>query len=327
MNVKQFVDRYRHDWDELEQLIGIMRKNKQISLEHINQFYRLHQKTAQHLSYAQTYFPAEEVTSYLNGLVAQSHNLFYKNASLHQAPFRHFFTATFVRLLWEQRTPVIIAFLLFMLGTIGSFVTVLANPNAFASFLPEYVQHVEPDHFSELDKGIRSGQSLLSTSIMVNNIQVAVLAFAGGVTFGILTTFVLIYNGVIIGTLLGQFYLSGQLYPALAYIVPHGMIELTAIFIAGGAGLLMGYKLFVPGRYSRLYHLKTQAKRSLQLLIGSVPLFIIAAFIEGYVTPAALSYETKYLIALATVIGLILYFWLGKMRSDYLYRRSMTVKA
>ncbi|HEY4601406.1 MAG TPA: stage II sporulation protein M [Cerasibacillus sp.] len=325
MNVKQFVNQYRDGWHKLEQLMGVMRK-EQASSDDINQFYRLYQKSAQHLSYAQTYFPNEEVTSYLNGLVAQSHNLFYKNTSSYKAPFRHFFTAVFVRLLWEQRTAIIIAFLLFMLGTIGSFLTVLVNTNVFASFLPEYIQQVDSNHFAELDKGITSGQSILSTSIMVNNIQVAVLAFAGGITFGILTTFVLIYNGVIIGTLLGHFYLSGQLYPALAYIVPHGVIELTAIFIAGGAGLLMGYKLFVPGRYSRLYHLKTQAKRSLQLLLGSVPMFVIAGIIEGYITPAAISYETKYLIALATVIGLMLYFWLGKMRSDYLLRRSMTPK-
>ena len=100
------------------------------------------------------------------------------------------------------------------------------------------------------------------------------------------------------------------------------MIELTAIFIAGGAGLLMGYKLFVPGQFSRGYQLKQQAKRSVQLLLGTIPLFVIAGIIEGFITPAAISLEAKYIVAILTVIGLILYVVIGKlllMKKDRLH--------
>lgn len=148
---------------------------------------------------------------------------------------------------------------------------------------------------------------------MTNNIQVAFLAFAGGITFGILTVYVMVSNGIMVGALAGLFWHYGQSYAFWAYIVPHGVIELTAIFIAGGAGLLMGYKLFVPGPYSRVYQLKRQAKRSVQLLLGTIPLFVIAGVIEGFITPASFSLETKYIVACVTILALILYILIGKM--------------
>src|SRR5699024_10645332 len=131
---------------------------------------------------------------------------------------------------------------------------------------------VNPEQLGEGHDAIDS--SLMSAEIMTNNIQVAILAFASGITFGLLTIFVLVYNGLIVGALAAVYWQAGVSYEFWAYIVPHGMIELTAIFIAGGAGLLMGYKLFVPGSYSRGYQLKENAKRSVQLFLGTIPLFI-----------------------------------------------------
>lgn len=171
-------------------------------------------------------------------------------------------------------------------------------------------QSVDPDRLGSSDGAVDS--SLMSATIMTNNIQVAILAFAGGVTFGLLTVYILIYNGILVGALAALFWHHEKTYDFWAYIVPHGIIELLAIFIAGGAGLLMGYKLFVPGAFSRGYQLKHQAKRSVQLLIGTIPLFVIAGIIEGFITPAAISLEWKYAVAILTLIGLVLYVFIGK---------------
>src|SRR5699024_5409235 len=107
--------------------------------------------------------------------------------------------------------------------------------------------------------------SLMSAEIMTNNIQVAILAFASGITFGLLTVYVLVYNGLIVGGIAAVYWHAGMSYEFWAYIVPHGMIELTAIFIAGGAGLLMGYKLFVPGSFSRGFQLKRSEEHTSEL--------------------------------------------------------------
>ncbi len=146
---------------------------------------------------------------------------------------------------------------------------------------------------------------------MTNNIQVAILAFAGGLTLGILTVYLLINNGIILGALAAIYYQHGHSYDFWAYIVPHGMIELTAIFIAGGAGLLMGYKILVPGVFSRAMQLRRQALRSVQLLLGTVPLFIIAGTIEGFITPSPIPLDAKYAVALLTVIALVTYIGVG----------------
>ncbi|TMU84947.1 stage II sporulation protein M [Bacillus sp. BHET2] len=313
MNVKQFVKQHRDDWKSLEELLGTLRKRKNVTGPTIDQFNRLYQKAAQNLSYSQTYFPGEEVTDYLNGLVSKSHNLLYKDQITSGKQVRHFFSTTFIGLLLEQWKFVILALILFTVGALGAFLSVMNDPLHIYSILPpELSQGVDPSNLGKSDGQVDS--SIMSASIMTNNIQVAFLAFAGGVTFGLLTVYMLVYNGVIIGALAALFWHQGMSYEFWAYIVPHGIIELTAIFIAGGAGLLMGYKLFVPGRFTRSFQLKEQAKRSVQLLLGTIPLFVIAGIIEGFITPAAISLPSKYIVALLTVIGLILYMVFGKLR-------------
>ncbi|MBO0995085.1 stage II sporulation protein M [Bacillus sp. SD088] len=312
MNIKQFTQRYRENWKELEHLTTIIGKSKKnVTAKSMKQFYQLYQKASQNLSYSQTNFPNEKLTGYLNELVARAHNVLYKDQTTSVGQFRHFFTTTFIGLLLEQWKAIVVAMRLFVLGMAGSFFSVIADPLHIYTILPnDIVQSVDPNQLGSSDGTVDS--PTMSASIMTNNIQVAFLAFAGGITFGLLTVYVMVYNGIIVGALAGLFWAHGKSFDFWAYIVPHGMIELTAIFIAGGAGLLMGYKLFVPGQYSRGFQLKTQSIRSVQLIIGTIPLFIIAGVIEGFITPAAFSLEVKYFVAFLTIIGLILYVLIGK---------------
>ncbi|HLR08631.1 MAG TPA: stage II sporulation protein M [Bacillota bacterium] len=313
MNLKQFVKQHRDDWRQLEQRIATLQQGRRhMNISDIDQFYKLYQKAAQHLSYSQTYFPNEDVTAYLNALVAKSHNLLYKDQVSSGKQLRTFFSTTFISRLLEQWKAVVLAMVLFALGGLAAFVAVMKDPLHIYAVLPQDVADgVDPGQLGAGNDAIDA--SFMSAIIMTNNIQVAILAFAGGVTFGILTVYLMIYNGIMIGALAGLFWYHGESYAFWAYIVPHGMIELTAIFIAGGAGLLMGYKLFVPGPYSRRFHLRRQAARSVQLLLGTIPLFIIAGIIEGFITPAPLSLEMKYAVALLTVLALVLYVVSGKL--------------
>jgi uncharacterized membrane protein SpoIIM required for sporulation len=313
MNSKQFIQQHRSDWKELEELIASMpRRKSKIKGKAIDRFSRLYQKAAQNLSYSQTYYPQEDVTSYLNELVSKSHNLLYRDQISSWKQIRHFFSVTFIGLFLQQWKMILFAMLLFIIGAVGSFFSVAGDPLHIYSVLPENMaQGFDPERLGENEGNVDA--PMMSATIMTNNIQVALLAFAGGITFGLLTVYLLIYNGIIIGAIAALFWHYGKSYEFWAYIVPHGMIELTAIFIAGGAGLLMGYKLFAPGRYSRGYQLKQQAKRSVLLLLGTIPLFVIAGIIEGFITPSTLSLEVKYVIAGLTVIGLILYVLIGSM--------------
>ena len=122
MNVKQFVKQHREEWKQLEQLVTTLHKTRlKITGDNISQFHRLYQKAAQNLSYSQTYFPNEEVTLYLNGLVSKSHNLLYKDQVSSLKQIRHFFSTTFIQLFLSQWKFVIVAMILFTLGALGSF--------------------------------------------------------------------------------------------------------------------------------------------------------------------------------------------------------------
>ncbi|ENH96441.1 hypothetical protein J416_10526 [Gracilibacillus halophilus YIM-C55.5] len=308
MKLNQFIKQHRSEWDALQRLTNKMKKKP--SSETIDEFHHVYQKVTQHLSYAQTYFPNENVTQHLNQMVAYAHNTLYSSQQSSWKQLYTFFSSKFVGLLLDQWKAIMVAMLLFCLGGVASFFAVVDNPLHLYGILPEeMVQGVEPEQLGEDPQAVNA--PVMSTQIMTNNIRVAILAFAGGITFGLLTTYVLIYNGILVGALAGMYWNHGHSYSFWAYIVPHGVIELMAIFIAGGAGLLMGYKLFVPGNVSRMYQLKAQTIRSVQMLLGTIPLFVIAGIIEGYITPADLSLEMKYAVAVITGLGLMVYMVVG----------------
>ncbi|MBU5466136.1 stage II sporulation protein M [Virgibacillus sp. MSJ-26] len=316
MNIRQFVRRHRDEWKQLEQYtVHLEKKGRKVTGADVTTFQQLYQRAAQHLSYSQTYYPGEEVTEYLNGLVSKSHNLLYKSQVSSFQQIRYFFSTKFIGLLLEQWKFIVIAMLLFLLGGLASFLSIVNDPLHFYSIMPDEMSAgIDPERLGEGHDVIDS--SLMSAEIMTNNIQVAILAFASGITFGLLTVYVLVYNGLIVGGIAAVYWHAGMSYEFWAYIVPHGMIELTAIFIAGGAGLLMGYKLFVPGSFSRGFQLKENAKRSVQLFLGTIPLFIVAGVIEGFITPSQLSLEVKYIVAGVTVLALVLYMISGKLLLD-----------
>ena len=130
------------------------------------------------------------------------------------------------------------------------------------------------------------GNPLLSSVVITNNIRVALTAFALGISFGLGTIWVLAVNGAMLGGIAGAFAKSGIQGQMWMVILPHGALELSAIVIAGGAGLMVGYGLWAPGQRTRLRALREDAVRAMQLAVGLVPAFAIAGLIEGLVTPS-----------------------------------------
>lgn len=316
MQLKTFIQQNRQDWQKLEQIIQNFNKNRsKPSKEAIEIFDHLYQKTAQNLSFSQTFFPDTEVTIHLNQLVSHAHNIMYQTEHSSWKQLKTFLLEKFVGLLLELWRPIVIATLLFFLGGLAGFLIVSQDPLHLEVILPGTLSTIlSPDDLASNVQADQIDGATMSVMIMTNNIQVAILAFAGGITFGLLTTYVLVYNGLMVGALAGLFWQSGSSYIFWAYIAPHGVIELLAIFIAGGAGLLMGYKLLVPGKLKRLAQLKRHSMRSVQLLLGTIPLFVVAGIIEGFITPADLSLETKYIVALITLIGFTGYMLYGRFR-------------
>jgi uncharacterized membrane protein SpoIIM required for sporulation len=313
-NIPAFVSAHRKEWEALDQaVVAFNRQRGPQNASELEALHELYLKVTQHLSFCQTYFPHVQTTAYLNELAVRAHNTLYRDQITSRQQIKTFFSHTFLRLLVERWKFIAVSCLLFMLGGLAGFISVLTEPLNFYALLPqEITAGIDPSRLGQYEYAINSAE--ISAFIMTNNIQVAILAFAGGATLGLLSVYILLFNGLIIGALAAVFWQFGYFYEFWAFIVPHGMIELVAIFIAGSSGLLMGYKVLVPGTYPRIYQLKKQAFESAQLLLGTLPLFVLAGLIEGFITPVAIPLEAKYAVAGLTVLGLFLYIYLGSRK-------------
>lgn len=313
MNIQRFIREHKPVWTELDGLLALFEKKRRtVQAPQVDRLTFLYRTASAHLAYAQTYYPGDEIGLYLNQLVARTHHALHAEQWKTSHRLGDFFKRRFIGYVLERRRFIALAFLLFMVGALSGFAAVWQDPlNLYALVSPEMADGINPDAVGKNHGEVQS--AVMSTSIMTNNIRVAVLAFVSGITFGLLTVYVLFYNGILIGALTAVFWQSGKSYVFWAYILPHGVIELTAIFIAGGSGLYMGYRMINPGPYTRKYMLLRSVKESALLMVGTIPLFVIAGMIEGYITPSGLSLETKYIVAGATLIALALYVAYGRL--------------
>jgi uncharacterized membrane protein SpoIIM required for sporulation len=182
------------------------------------------------------------------------------------------------------------------------------DPTFIAVTVPDdIIKTVEED--GELWMGSIVGvEPLASSSITINNLSVSFAAIAGGITAGIYTMFIMAFNGLSIGavaTLVGK---NNLAYPFWAFVFPHGSLELPAIFLAGAAGLLIGKGMIFPGKYKRIDALKINSTKAAQLLMGIVPMLLMAGTIEGFFSPSPLiPSPIKYLVGTGIFCLLVLY--------------------
>ena len=152
---------------------------------------------------------------------------------------------------------------------------------------------------------------------MRNNIQVAFLAFGGGVLLGLYTVWIMIFNGLILGGITGLTAHYGVGFELWTFVIGHGVIELSTIFIAGGSGLMLGWAIIRPGLMSRRDALTIAARKAVRLVIGCVPLLVIAGVIEGFISPAeGIPWSIKWGIGLGSGLLLYAYLFLAGRRGD-----------
>ena len=307
-NLSQFVGRNQSDWRRLEALLDRAEKKMQaLSDEELDDLGRLYRRATSDLALAQRDFPDQKVTRYLNGLVARAHAAIYRGEPMRARALRVFFFRTFPRIYRQLWPYTLTAFLVFLVPAIIAFFVVLRNPDAITLVLGQGVQKIvqqvkEGKMWTEIAPQVRSAAS---TAILTNNIQVMFLTFAGGVTAGLLTLYVLFSNGLHIGAVFGLLQAYGMSANLAAFIIAHGVIELSVIFLSGGVGLYMGDGLLRPGLQRRRDALAARARTGVQAILGSIPLLIIAGLIEGFISPSALPWQFKAAVGVGT--GLLLY--------------------
>ncbi|PDW04415.1 stage II sporulation protein M [Candidatus Viridilinea mediisalina] len=312
MRPDEFITRRRDNWERLEQLLkqagaGLAR----LSAEELREMGRLYRQAAADLALARRDLPNHAVVPFLNGLVARGHGAIYRESGPSGAVrVRTFFTHGLPRAFRETWGSTLAAFLVFLIPAIIGYLATWRDPDIAGSFIPG-VERIVAEVAAGTEWWLRineEGRSVASAEIMTNNIGVAFRAFAGGVTMGLYTLYILAFNGLFLGIIAGaahHFDFADNLW---GFVAAHGAIELSVIFIAGGAGLQLSWAILRPGLLTRRAALVVAARRALLLILGCVPLLILAGLIEAFISPSALPLAVKYAVALIT--GAALWFYL-----------------
>jgi uncharacterized membrane protein SpoIIM required for sporulation len=329
MRADEFYQSRKGDWETLSRLLDQCQSDMRgLSEAQVRDMARLYRATTSDLALAKRDFPRNEVTVYLNQLVARAHAVVYRSEPLALSRLWHFATNDFPRLFRETGIFTLIAAALFILPALGTGIATYFRPELATSLLPPEVHRligIVENKELWIDIPVEE-RPYASMFIMRNNIQVSFLAFASGLTAGLLTLWVLFLNGLMIGTLTGLTAFHGIGFELWTFVIGHGVIELTIIFIAGGSGLMLGWAILRPGLMRRRDALAQAARKAVYLLLGAVPWLVVAGMIEGFISPNEnIPVPVKWMVGIGS--GILLYSYLlfaGRERKKH---KQVTLQA
>ncbi|MHB9036041.1 MAG: stage II sporulation protein M [Armatimonadota bacterium] len=302
---RSYIEQKQDSWQLLSQKLDKIRTRglrtlARTDLEQIGAEYRA---VVSDLSFARSQGASSELVAYLNELAGRVHGILYASPGARLGGVWSFLIREFPALFRSTFRHTLVATMIFMLSWGGATYLVLTDPSVGDSLMPEKLSPKEVRN----TKTPIPDPAQMSSFIMTNNIKVGILSFAGGITAGVITVFEMVQNGAMIGaiaTIAAPVMGQARFW---SYILPHGIIELTAIFICGGAGLMIGSAMIAPGNMRRADSIRIASAKALRLFAGTLPFFVVAAIIEGFITPSVLPIWSKLTFAAITAIGLIAY--------------------
>jgi uncharacterized membrane protein SpoIIM required for sporulation len=312
MNPDEFYQSRKQEWELLSSLVESGQRDvRRLSPENIEKLASLYRAASSDLALAKRDFPRHRITQYLNHLVSRAHAILYQGEPLAWNRLRDFALFGFPRLFRETFVFTVAAFLMFTIPAVLAGLNVLASPATAQWYLPAEVQDLIPIVENKelwIDIPIEK-RPFASAFIMQNNIRVSVLAFGSGLTGGLLTLWILVDNGLILGGLLGLTAHYGIGFDLATFVIGHGVIELSVIFMSGGSGLMLGWAILHPGLRRRRDALALAARNSIRLLGGAVPWLIVAGTIEGFISPSeTIPWPVKWAVGIGS--GIIFYSYL-----------------
>jgi len=275
------------------------------------------------LSFSRTQYPESESTQYLNTLASKIHLVIYKNKSEDRSRFITFWTRELPGLLHGMYRYIIYAFLIFGISLLIGTISVKSDATFARLILGDgYVNMTLENIKNGNPLGVYASSDELNMffAITFNNIRVSFLAFAAGIFLSVGTGMLLFYNGLMVGTFFTFLAQNNSLEDALGIVMLHGTIELTSIVIAGAAGLRMGHGILFPKTYSRMESFKQGAKDGLKVVMALIPFFIIAGFIESFITRyASMPLVFKFVIIGSSAALIIYYFFIYPLKHKNLH--------
>jgi uncharacterized membrane protein SpoIIM required for sporulation len=310
MITNRWLEKRKPYWTRLEQLVA--QSNRGISaLNHaeLKELGLLYRQTASDLAAVREDVNSRPLTNYLNQLLGRCHNLIYMGSKPKSAALVTFYRDTYPRLFRETLTQTGIATAILLLTMFAAWFLTLRDP-AFAYRLlgPQMIETIEQKKM--WTESIVTIKPLASSGIMTNNLSVSFSMFAMGITAGIGTIYMLVVNGLLLGVIGAATARAGMALQLWSFVAAHGVLELPAIFIAGGSGLEIARGLLFPGLLPRRVSLEIAGSRASRLLLGTVPMLVVAGVIEGFFSPSAVPVPAKFTLAAVLFAALISYLFL-----------------
>lgn len=318
MNIQRWIARREQSWKQLDQLLKQAETKglKSLRPAEIQTLAGLYRSVTADLARARTQEVGQRLVQSLQSLVTRSYAQIYQGSRRQEwQAVREFYLWGFPAAVRQAKAPIALAVALFVGAALVSWWLAWRDPAFLTLMVPEDLIRQVRDQQKLWTGQIVGIEPFASSSIMINNIRVSFVAVAGGITAGLLTTYLILINGVLIGTigaLVGQ---NNLAFPFWAFVFPHGSLELPAIFFAVAAGFLIAKAILFPGRYRRIDALKREGQLAAQLVFGIVPLLVIAGTIEGFFSPNPVIPDLlKYATGTALFVGLV--FYLGRRKTD-----------
>lgn len=239
------------------------------------------------LAFAQTHYPESRITIYLNNLSQALHGEIYRNKREKWSRIITFWTHEVPQTMYDARWLLLASFIITVVSALVGVISQMADIDFVRLILgDDYVDMTLENISKGTPMAVYSGgaETPMFLSITINNIMVAFITFAMGLLTSIATGWYLFRNGIMLGSFEAFFYQHGLLGESMLAVFMHGTLEISAIIVAGAAGISLGNGFLFPGTYSRLESFQRGAKRGLKIAVGTVPIFITAGFIEGFVT-------------------------------------------
>lgn len=305
MRESQFIKQSEKKWKNFEEDLKLERKNPERTS-------KLFIQITDDLSYARTYYPNRMVRKYLDGVSQILLSKIYKNQRTPWSQFMNFWTQSLPIEIYRARRTFTISFLIFALAFGIGVLSSIYEPE-FArvilgdGYVDMTISNIEKDDPMAVYKNFNALNGF--ASITMNNIMVAFRTFVFGVLAAIGSVYILLYNGIMVGAFQYFFIQEGLFWESFLTIWQHGTIEISAIIIAGAAGLTLGKGLVFTGSYTRLQSFKISGQRGLMIFLGTIPLFIIAGFIEGFITrDTDASTAIRLAVILVSLLFILYYF-------------------
>jgi uncharacterized membrane protein SpoIIM required for sporulation len=311
----RWLEKRKPHWEKLEELLNLSSQQslKALSRSDLRELSLLYRQTAADLAAIREDRSSVNFARYLNQLLTRAHNIIYSGQGSSPKTVLYFFRDTYPRIFRQNVNYFVLSLVIFLIsGVVGAVLTYQDTDFKTRVLGPNMVATIERhEMWTHSIVGIKPAAS---SAIMTNNIGVGFTTFALGITGGVGTIYMMIFNGLLIGVIGMACRLSGMSLQLWSFVAPHGVLELPAIFIAGAASFRIAEGLLFPGVLPRRDSLARAGSEAVQLLVGTVPILVIAGLIEAFVSPTELPIPLKFTMAAALFVLFNLYLF-GMSRS------------